>query len=71
MKIDVNQDIFQAARQSDKYESAAIIENNVLRHIIHEPSQIDSIQTATDDEVLATSRKFVQHNKHVYEELAK
>lgn len=31
----------------------------------------DSIQAASDDDVLAASSKLMQRNKHVYEELTK
>lgn len=34
-------------------------------------NQADSMQAASDDDVLAASSKLMQRNKHVYEELAK
>ena len=34
-------------------------------------NQADSIQAASDDDVLAASSKLMQRNNHVYEELAK
>ena len=33
--------------------------------------QADSMQAASDDDVLAASSKLMQRNKHVYEELAR
>ena len=33
-------------------------------------NQADSMQAASDDDVLAASSKLMQRNKHVYEELA-
>ena len=34
-------------------------------------NQADSMQAASDDDVLAASSKLMQRNKHVYEELAR
>ena len=34
-------------------------------------NQADSMQAASDDDVLAASSKLMPRNKHVYEELAK
>ena len=34
-------------------------------------NQADAMQAAADDDVLASSRKLMDRNKHVYEELAK
>ena len=34
-------------------------------------NQADSMQAASDDDVLAASSKLMQRNKHIYEELAK
>ena len=71
MKCDVNQDLSKDARQANQYGSTVIMENNVPRQISHESSQIDAVQTASDEEVLAASKTFMQRNKHIYEELAK
>ena len=34
-------------------------------------NRADAMQAAADDDVLASSRKLMERNKHVYEELAK
>ena len=47
------------------------MKNNAPRYIIYEFNQADSMQAATDDDILAASEKLIQRNKHVYEELAK
>lgn len=41
--------------------------NQTIRHVPQE----DSLTTATDEEVLASSEKLLRRNKHAYEELAK
>ena len=38
---------------------------------IREFNQADSMQVASDDDVLTASKELMQRNKHVYEELAK
>ena len=71
MKCDVNQDFSKSTRQADQYGSTVIMKNNVPRHFSYKSSQIDVIQTVSDEEVLAASKTIMQRNKHVYEELAK
>ena len=66
-----NQNFSKVARLVDQYGSAVIMKNNAPRYIIHEFNQADSMQAASDDDVLAASSKLMQRNKHVYEELAK
>ena len=66
-----NQNFSKVARLVDQYGSAVIMKNNVPRYIIYELNQADSMQAASDDDVLAASSKLMQRNKHVYEELAK
>ncbi len=66
-----NQNFSKVARLVDQYGSAVIMKNNAPRYIIYEFPQADAVQTASDDDVLASSQKLLTRNKHVYEELAK
>ena len=66
-----NQNFSKVARLVDQYGSAVIMKNSTPRYIIYEFNQADSMQAASDDDVLAASSKLMQRNKHVYEELAK
>lgn len=66
-----NQNFSKVARLVDQYGSAVIMKNNAPRYIIYEFNQADSLQTASEDDVLASSKKLMQRNKYVYEELAK
>ena len=66
-----NQNFSKVARLVDQYGSAVIIKNNTPRYIIYEFSQADTKQAADDEDVIASSMKLMQHNAHVYEELAK
>ena len=68
---EANQNFSKVARLVDQYGSAVIMKNNTPRYIIYEFNQADSMQAASDDDVLAASSKLMQRNKHVYEELAK
>ena len=66
-----NQNFSKVARLVDQYGSAVIMKNNAPRYIIYEFPKADAVQTASDDDVLASSQKLLARNKHVYEELAK
>lgn len=66
-----NQNFSKVARLVDQFGSAVITKNNTPRYIIYEFNQADAMQAASDDDVLASSQKLMQRNKHVYEELAK
>ena len=66
-----NQNFSKVARLVDQYGSAVIMKINAPRYIIYEFNQADTMQVASDEDVLASSRKLMQRNQHVYEELAK
>ena len=66
-----NQNFTKVARLVDQYGSAVIMKNNTPRYIIYEFPQADAVQNASDDDVLAASKKLMERNRHVYEELAK
>ena len=66
-----NQNFSKVARLVDQYGSAVIMKNNAPRYIICEFTQADAMQAAADDDILASSQKLMQRNRHVYEELAK
>ena len=66
-----NQNFSKVARLVDQYGSAVIMKNNTPTYIIYEFHQADSMQVASDDDVLTASKELMQRNKHVYEELAK
>lgn len=66
-----NQNFSKVAKLVDQFGSAVIMKNNAPRYIIYEFNQADAMQAAADDDVLASSRKLMERNKHVYEELAK
>ena len=66
-----NQNFSKVAKLVDQFGSAVIMKNNTPRYIIYEFNQADSMQEASDDDVISVSTKLMQRNKHVYEELSK
>ncbi len=68
---EANQNFSMVTRIVDQYGTAVIFKNNKPRYeirIINEESESD---TASDEDVLALSKKFLKRNAKVYEELAK
>ena len=55
----------------DQYGSAVILKNNAPRYMVIDFGKLDEMQEASDDEVLASSQKWMERNRAVYEELAK
>ncbi|MDE5771014.1 MAG: type II toxin-antitoxin system Phd/YefM family antitoxin [Ruminococcus sp.] len=68
---EANQNFSKVARLVDQYGSAVILKNNTPRYLIVEFEQADEIQTVSDEDVLAVSKKIMERNRTVYEELAK
>ena len=65
------QNFSKVAKLVDQFGSAVIMKNNTPRYIIYEFNQADFMQEASDDDVISVSKKLMQRNKHVYEELSK
>ena len=68
---EANQNFSKVARLVDQYGSAVVLKNNTPRYLISDFAQADELQAAADDDVLAVSKKLMERNKAVYEELAK
>lgn len=68
---EANQNFSKVARLVDQYGSAVILKNNSPRYLIIEFNQADELQAASDDDVLTISKKIMDRNHEVYEELAK
>ena len=64
---EANQNISKVARLVDQYGSAVILKNTTPRYMIVEFEQADEIQ----DDVLNISRKIMERNRTIYEELSK
>lgn len=68
---EANQNFSKVARIVDQYGSALILKNNSPRYLVIEFNQADEMQTASDEDLFASSKKIMRRNKAVYEELAK
>ena len=68
---EANQNFSKVARIVDQYGSAVILKNNSPRYLILEFEQADEQLCASNEDVLAISKKLISRNKTVYEELAK
>ncbi len=68
---EANQNFSKVARLVDQYGSAVVLKNNTPRYLIIDFTQVDELQAAADDDVFAVSKKLMERNKAVYEELAK
>lgn len=68
---EANQNFSRVARLVDEKGAAVILKNNTPRYVLIEFSQLESEQQASDEDVLAISRRLMAKNKEAYEVLAK
>ena len=68
---EANQNFSRVARLVDENGAAVILKNNTPRYVLIEFSQLESEQKASDEDVLAISRRLMAKNKEAYEVLAK
>jgi antitoxin Phd len=68
---EANQNFSRVARMVDEKGSAIIMKNNKPRYLLVDFSEAESLQAATDENVMSISRKLIEQNRKAYEELAK
>ena len=68
---EANQNFSLVTRIVDQYGTAVIFKNNKPRYRVIEIEDIDGVEAAADEDVLAVSQKLLKRNTAVYEELAK
>ena len=68
---EANQNFSRIARMVDEKGSVIIMKNNAPRYLLVEFSQAETMQAASDEEVLAVSARLINRNRQAYEELAK
>ena len=68
---EANQNFSRVARLVDENGAAVILKNNTPRYVLIEFSHLESEQQASDEDVLAISRRLMAKNKEAYEVLAK
>ena len=68
---EANRNFSRVARMVDEKGSVVIMKNNAPRYLLIEFSQAESMQDASDEDVLAVSERLIRQNRQAYEELAK
>ena len=68
---EANQNFSKVARLVDENGSVVILKNNVPRYLIIEFEQAEKEQTATNEDVMAISKRLIEKNKEAYEVLSK
>ena len=68
---EANQNFSRIARMADEKGSVIIMKNNAPRYLLIEFSQAETMQAASDEDVLAVSARLINRNRQAYEELAK
>ena len=68
---EANQNFSHVARLVDKNGSAIIMKNNKPRYLILDFSEVETMQMASDADVMNISKDLIRKNKKAYEELAK
>ena len=68
---EANRNFSRVARMADEKGSVVIMKNNAPRYLLIEFSQAESMQAASDEDVLAVSERLIRQNRQAYEELAK
>lgn len=68
---EANQNFSKVARLVDENGSVVILKNNVPRYVIMEFSEVEKMQTASDEDVNDISRRLIAQNLEAYKELAK
>jgi len=68
---EANQNFSHVARLVDQNGSAIIMKNNKPRYLVIDFSEVETMQMASDTDVLNISKDLIRKNKEAYKELAK
>ena len=68
---EANQNFSKVTKLVDEKGTAVILKNNVPRYLVIDFSKADESAVATDEDVLAISKRLLAKNKEAYEVLAK
>ena len=68
---EANQNFSKVARLVDEMGTAVILKNNVPRYLVIDFSKAQAETAASDEDVLAVSRRMIAKNREAYEVLAK
>ena len=68
---EANRNFSRVARMVDEKGSVVILKNNSPRYLLIEFNQAQREQTASDEDILALSKRIIEKNMEAYEVLAK
>ena len=68
---EANQNFSRVARMVDEKGSVVILKNNSPRYLLIEFNQAQKEQSASDEDILALSKRFIEKNREAYAVLAK
>ena len=68
---EANQNFSKIARLVDEHGSAVILKNNVPRYLVIDFSEVNAEIEASDEDVMAISKRLIMKNREAYEALAK
>lgn len=68
---EANQNFSKIARLVDEHGSAVILKNNVPRYLVIDFSEVNAKIEASDEDVMAISKRLIMKNREAYEVLAK
>ena len=68
---EANQNFSRVARMVDEKGSVVILKNNSPRYLLIEFNQAQREQSASDEDIIALSKRLIEKNREAYEVLAK
>ena len=68
---EANRNFSRVARMVDEKGSVVILKNNSPRYLLIEFNQAQKEQSASDEDILALSKRLIEKNREAYEVLAK
>ena len=68
---EANRNFSRVARMVDEKGSVVILKNNSPRYLLIEFNQAQKEQSASDEDILALSKRLIEKNREAYEALAK
>lgn len=68
---DANQNFSKVARLVEQKGAAIILKNNKPRYVLMEFGKTESMEAASDEDLLSISQRMIAKNKEAYEVLAK
>lgn len=68
---EANQNFSRIARMVDENGSVIILKNNTPRYLVIEFNAAEEEQIASNEDILAISKRLIDKNRPAYEELAK